>query len=87
MILLPALAEKATTLKIHRSSNGAVLGAGPLWIPGNFVESHIRPGQEEIEVTFEGNRILIGKEESPTAAGQREYPDEGTYGLHQLSKP
>lgn len=47
-------------VKIQRSANGAILGAA-LWIPGEILEPQAQPRQEEIEVTFEGNIIKIGK--------------------------
>lgn len=54
-----------TKVQIQRH-NGAVLGAA-LWVPASVFEKSIEPGQEEIDVSFEGNRIVIGKEEATGA--------------------
>ena len=52
--------------------NGAVLGV-VLWIPASVFERSIEPGQEEITVSFEENRIVLGKEEYPAVQAGREH--------------
>ncbi len=56
-------------VKIQRASDGAVLGA-VLWVPASVFEKSIESGQEEIEVSFEGNQIIIEKEEATGAMGR-----------------
>lgn len=42
--------------------NGKILGA-VLWIPASVFEKFIELGQQEVEVSFEENRIILEKEE------------------------
>lgn len=49
--------------RIHRYK-GTVLGA-LLWVPAPVFEKSMAPGQETVEVSFEGNHIIVGKEEKP----------------------
>ncbi len=69
-------------LKIHRASNGTVVGAGPLWIPGSFLQPFIKDGQKEIELSFGENFIQIKTKEATgagTPAAQTEHRG-GAYG-------
>jgi hypothetical protein len=49
-------------ISIHYTSSGQVIGA-TLWLPSSFIEQFIFTGQKEIEVSFEGNKIMIKKED------------------------
>ena len=55
--------DHKTFARIQRYK-GQILGV-VLWIPAYIFEKSIEPGQEEIAVSFLGNRIFIGKEENP----------------------
>lgn len=70
-------------VKIHRSPNGAVLGA-VLWIPGEIIQPLILPMQDEIEVVFEEDRIIIGKETASYVLQAETREHQRTRGVHDI---
>ncbi|KCZ73481.1 hypothetical protein ANME2D_00549 [Candidatus Methanoperedens nitroreducens] len=53
-----AISQTIASAKIHRTSSGQVLGA-VLWIPGKILDSCVTPGQNEVSIAFEDNKMII----------------------------